>query len=322
MTDAELANLAGDDRGPQSGPGGRVVLDQAVGPARTYWGDAWRLLRSRVLFWISLTLIVLLVAMALVPQLFIWPSPGPDDPSGVNCFLAEARQPPSSAHWFGTDVQGCDYFAQVISGARVSMVVAVFTTLITVVVGILLGGLAGYYGGWVDSVISRLADGFFALPYLVGAIVVLSALTTQEGREIWHVTVAMGFLGWPSVVRLYRSTVLQVKGLEYVQAARALGASDARIIFRHILPNALAPTLVYSTIGLGSVISLEATLSFLGIGLPINSISWGIMISEAVGRVEQSPHLLLAPGGFLVVASLAFVLMGEQLREAFDPRYR
>lgn len=293
-----------------------------VGPPRTYWGDAWIILRRRPLFWVSLTIIVTFIAMAFVPRLFVWPSPGPDDPSGLFCFLGQARTTPSGEHWFGTDVQGCDYYAQVTHGARVSLIVALFATLITVIVGIFLGGLAGYYGGRIDSVVSRLADGFFALPYLVGAIVVLSALTTQEGREIWHVTVAIGFLGWPAVVRLYRSTVLQIKNLEYVQAARALGASDARILFRHILPNAIAPTLVYTTIGMGAVISVEATLSFLGIGLPIDSISWGIMISEAGTRIEQSPHLLFFPGTYLIVASLGFVLMGEQLREAFDPRFR
>lgn len=290
--------------------------------ARTFWTDAWRILRGRWLFWLSLTIILAFIGMAAFPGLYVWPSPGPDDPSGLFCNLADARQSPSGEHWFGTDVQGCDYYAQVTHGARVSLIVALFATLITVGVGVLLGGMAGYYGGFIDSLISRLADGFFALPYLVGAIIVLSALTTQGGREIWHVTLAIGFLGWPAVVRLYRSTVLQVKSLEYVQAARALGAGDSRIIFRHILPNAIAPTLVYTTIGMGSVISVEATLSFLGIGLPINSISWGIMVSEAGTRIQQSPHLLLFPGAYLVLASLGFVLMGEQLREAFDPRFR
>ncbi len=296
--------------------------DDDDGARRTFWGDAWRILRGRWLFWASLFIIVTFVGMALFPGLYVWPSPGPDDPSGLYCFLGDARLPPSSEHWFGTDVQGCDYYAQVTHGARVSLIVAMFATLISVVVGVVLGGLAGYYGGFLDSLISRITDGFFALPYLVGAIIVLSALTTQAGREIWHVTVAIGFLGWPSVVRLYRSTVLQVKGLEYVQAAKALGASDARIIFRHILPNAIAPTLVFTTIGIGGVISVEATLSFLGIGLPIDSISWGIMVSEAGTRIQQSPHLLLFPGIYLVLASLGFVVMGEQLREAFDPRFR
>ena len=298
-------------------------LSEAVGDPRTFWGDAWRILRRKWLFWISLFFILVFITMAMFPGLYVWPSPGADDPSGLYCILSDSRTSPSlGEHWYGTDIQGCDYFAQVTHGARVSLVVAMFATMITVGLGILLGGLAGFYGGFLDNVISRMADGFFALPYLVGAIIVLSALTTQDGRQTWHVTVAIGSLGWPAVVRLYRSTVLQVKSLEYVQAARALGASDFRILTRHILPNAIAPTLVYSTIGMGSVISVEATLSFLGVGLPIDSISWGIMIAEAGNKIQQSPHLLLAPGAYLVVASLSFVLMGEQLREAFDPRFR
>lgn len=302
--------------------GGLIDRTEVVEAGRTFWGDAWRILRRRWLFWLSLSIIVFFIGMAVFPGLYVWPSPGPDDPSGLNCFLREAEMPPSSGHWFGTDVQGCDYYAQVTHGARVSLVVALFATLITLSVGIVLGSLAGYYGGFIDTVVSRVADGFFALPYLVGAILVLSVLTSQEGRQTWHVAVAIGFLGWPAIVRLYRSTVLQVKNLEYVQAARALGASDGRIIFRHILPNAIAPTLVYATIGMGAVISVEATLSFLGIGLPIDSISWGIMVNEAGTRIQNHPHLLLFPGGYLVVASLGFVLMGEQLREAFDPRFR
>ncbi|MFV0259460.1 MAG: ABC transporter permease [Acidimicrobiales bacterium] len=315
--------MADPDRTPEPDD---VVVDEfvedIVGPSRTYWGDAWGALRRSWLFWLSFGLIAIFVVMAAVPKVFTILEPGPDSPSGLYCDLSNARQPPSGEHWFGTDVQGCDYFVQVVSGARVSMIVALFATVITVGVGVFLGGLAGYYGGWPDSIISRLADGFFALPYLVGAIIVLSALTTQQGRQVWHVTLAIGFLGWPSVVRLYRSTVLQVKSLEYVHAARALGAGDPRILYRHILPNAVAPTLVYSTISMGSVISVEATLSFLGIGLPIDSISWGIMISDASTLIVQSPHLLIFPGLFLVLASLGFVLMGEQLREAFDPRFR
>jgi len=306
-------------------PGVALAASSAedVGEPRTFWGDAWRILRRRWLFWVSLTLIVIFVSMALFPGLYVWPSPSPDDPSGLHCILIEQRQGPSfSEHWFGTDLQGCDYYAQVTHGARVSLTVALFATLITVGLGILLGGLAGYYGGFLDSLISRTADGFFALPYLVGAIIVLSALTTSDGRQTWHVTVAIGSLGWPAVVRLYRSTVLQVKQLEYVQAARALGASDFRILTRHILPNAVAPTLVYATISMGAVISVEATLSFLGIGLPLNSISWGLMLQESADKIERSGHLLWFPTGYLIAASLGFVLMGEQLREAFDPRFR
>ncbi len=315
------ANTAGDQE-----VGGVIaeLLEDDTAVRRTFWGDAWRILRRRWLFWIALTLIVLFTLMAIVPDLFTWPSPANPDPSGVNCFLSDARLPPSSQHWFGTDKQGCDYYVQVIHGAKVSMRVALGATIVTVVIGLLLGGLTGYAGGWIDNSVTRIADGFFALPYLVGAIIILSALAGTSQRTEWHVLVAIAFLGWPAVLRLFRSTVLQVKNLEYVQAARALGASDSRILFRHIFPNAVAPTLVYATVGMGAVIAVEATLSFLGIGMPPGTISWGNMLTSAQQSAiaGRDLHLLLFPSIFLILASLSFVLMGEQLREAFDPRLR
>lgn len=289
---------------------------------RTFWGDAWRILRKSPLFWIALVLIIVFVTMAIAPQIYTSFAPGPPSPSGRYCNLADARQPPSAEHWYGTDTQGCDYYTQVTYGAQVSMRVAVGATIVTLAVGLTLGGITGYYGGLTDTVISRLADGFFALPYLVGAIIVLSVIATPTGRTEWHVLIAIAFLSWPGLLRLYRSTVLQVRGLEYVQAARAIGSSDRRIIWRHILPNAVAPVIVYSTVSMGAIIGVEATLSFLGIGLPINSVSWGNMIAAAQGRVQNSPFLIIFPGLYLALASLGFVMMGEQLREALDPRLR
>lgn len=311
--------------GVEEGGLGQAGIDGAVGAPRTFWSDAWRILRRRWLFWVALVLIVIFVLMAIVPQIFVWPAPGESDPAGRYCAgLGESRIDPSSEHWFGTDTQGCEYYTQVIYGAQSSMRVAIVATLVTLVFGLVLGGLAGYYGGRVDSLLSRLADGFFALPYLVGAIIILSAVAGSEQRTWWHVTLAIAFLGWPAQLRLFRGSVLQVKNLEYVEAARALGASDARIMLRHILPNAVAPVLVYATVSMGAIISVEATLSFLGIGLPINEPSWGNMINEAqeFARAGRELHLLLFPSIFLVLASLGFVLMGEQLRAAFDPRFR
>ncbi len=315
------ANVAGDQ---EVGGALAELLDDDMAIRRTFWGDAWRILRKRFLFWFAAGLIFIFTMMAIVPDLFTWPSPANPDPSGVNCFLENARQSPSSEHWFGTDKQGCDYYVQVIHGAKVSMRVALGATIVTVVIGLLLGGIAGFTGGWVDNLTTRVADGFFALPYLVGAIIILSALAGTSQRSEWDVLIAIAFLGWPAVLRLFRSTVLQVKNLEYVQAARAMGAGDSRILFRHIFPNAVAPTLVYATVGMGAVIAVEATLSFLGIGMPPGTISWGNMLTTAQQSAiaGRDLHLLIFPSVFLVMASLAFVLMGEQLREAFDPRLR
>lgn len=320
----ETASAVATPQGGDSRPDEVDVIDVDSDDRRTFWGDAWRLLRTKVLFWIAAFLIVLFAAMALVPHLFAALGPANSSPSGNFCLLSEARLSPSSDHWFGTDKQGCDYYVQVVYGASVSMRVAIGATIVTILVGLFLGGISGYLGGWVDNLITRIADGFFALPYLVGAIIILSALAGTDTRTVWHVLLAIAFLGWPAILRLFRSTVLQVKNLEYVQAARAMGASDTRIMMRHILPNAIAPTLIYATVGMGSVISVEATLSFLGIGLPLGTISWGNMLTGAQQSAiaGRDLHLLIFPSIFLILASLSFVLMGEQLREAFDPRLR
>lgn len=301
------------------------VLDESeeeIHRPRTFWTDAWEELKGRFLFWFSLGLIVIFTLMAIFPAAFVAPSPGPDDPSGEFCILRESRETPSSEAWFGKDTLGCDYYAQVTYGARVSMRVALGVTIVSLVIGVALGAIAGFFGGFPDSFISRIADGFFALPYLVGAIIILSALGGDGRRTEFDVLMAIAFLGWPAVMRLFRSTVLQVRGLEYVDAARAMGASNWRIITRHILPNAIAPVLIYMTVSMGAVIAVEATLSFFGVGLPINSISWGIMVNEAQTRMQQAPHLLIFPSIYLGLASLGFVMLGEQLREAFDPKLR
>lgn len=304
----------------------------------TFWRDGWRVLKKKLLFWTAVFFIGSMALMALFPGAFLWFAPGPGDPDGAFCVLREARQGVSSEQWFGTDSQGCDYYTQVIYGARVSMRVAVGATAVTLVVGIIMGSIAGFYGGFLDTLISRMVDGFLSLPYLVGAVLILTFLSgnlaiplpggaeipisTGDGRTEWDVMIAIGLLGWPGTTRLYRSTVLQVKNLEYVQAARALGASDIRMMTKHIFPNALTPVLVVSSVNMGVVIAVEATLTFFGIGLPLDSISWGVMVAESTGRFQENPHLFWFPVAFLTAASLGFVLMGEQLREAFDPRLR
>jgi oligopeptide transport system permease protein len=286
---------------------------------RSLAGDAWRDLRRSPIFLISAGSIVLLVAMAAVPGLFT--NADPDA-----CDLANSRQPPSGSAWFGHDLQGCDLYARTIYGARASILVGVLTTLGIAVVGSVVGMLAGYHGGRVDTLLSRLTDMFFAVPMLLGAVLVLATFPATVGTPAWQtigkVVLALGVLGWTTVARLMRSSVIQVKQADYVQAARGLGAGTRRIMLRHILPNALAPVIVYSTIILGVFVVLEATLSFLGIGLQAPVISWGIAISEARAYIRQSPHMLLFPGAFLSVTVLAFIMLGDAVRDAFDPRLR
>ena len=195
------------------------------------------------------------------------------------------------------------------------LIVTFFSTLIA----ISLGSLAGFKGGWIDSTLARLADIFFAIPLILAGIVLLNALGT---KSVWTVSAVLIIFGWPTMLRLMRSSVLSVRELDYVDAARALGASDWRIITRHILPNGITPVIVYATITVGVVISAEATLSFLNVGLQLPAISWGLMISVAQNRILEAPHLLFFPGLFLSVTVFSFILMGDALRDALDPKLR
>jgi oligopeptide transport system permease protein len=297
----------------QGGPGEtQPQVEEPAGPQASLWGDAWKELRRSPLFVISAIIILVLLVMTAVPQLFTRGDPR-------DCDLSRSLLPPSGSHWFGYDLQGCDYYTHVIYGARASISIGIGVTLSAVVVALVLGSLSGFYGGLLDSLISRISDVFFGLPFVLGAIVILSVV--GDHGLLW-VGLVLTLLGWPTMTRLTRSSVLSVKDSDYVHAARALGGSDFRLLTKHVLPNSLAPVIVYATIYVGIVISAEATLSFLGVGLQLPAISWGLMISGAQTRVLDAPHLLLFPGLFLSVTVLAFILMGDALRDALDPKLR
>jgi oligopeptide transport system permease protein len=302
--------------------GGDVPLRQA-----SLWGDAWQQLRKKPLFVISAFLIAVFAFMAITPGLFVKTAaaltnqvdadPTPDPDPVVECDILRSARPPSSRHLFGTDVQGCDYLARVIYGARVSIAIGFLVVGSAVLIAVVLGSLAGYYGRAWDAVVARIADVVFAIPYILGGIVLLAAL---GDRGLLQVSLVLVLLGWPTIMRLMRSTVLSVKEMDYVQAARSLGASDFRVMWTHILPNAIAPVLVYATIFVGITISAEAVLSFLGVGLELPAISWGLQIQQAETRILLTPHLLLFPASFLVVLVLSFILLGDSLRDALDPK--
>jgi oligopeptide transport system permease protein len=306
----------GTPAGPVPVAGGAERADKPRG----LLGDAWYELRRNPLFWVSITFILLFIVMAAFPSLFT--SVNPD--AGT---LAHSREAPSSHAWFGYDVQGKDIYARVIYGARASIVVGIVATLGTTVFGGAIGVLAGFRGGWVDAVLSRIADVFFGLPFVLGAIVILFTFNTPRSNRgpvaiIALVITALIVLTWPLSMRIMRSSVLATVHADYIMAARALGANNRRIIFRHLLPNCLAPLLVYATILVGSFIGAEATLSYLGVGLRSPVVSWGVMISDAQDYIRVSPHLLFFPAAFLVVAVLSFVMLGEAVREALDPKMR
>ena len=224
--------------------------------------------------------------------------------------------PPSGKHWLGTDTEGRDVFARMLYGTRISLTIGVIAVAIYVAIGIVLGALAGYFGGWVDNWISRLIEVMICFPSFF-LILTLAALIEQ--RSIFHVMVIIGVTSWTGVARLIRAEFLKHKNLEYAQAALALGIRKGRIIFRHILPNAIAPVLVSATFGVASAILIESSLSFLGIG-DLSVASWGETLNT--GRVEQKLWLILAPGFAIFFVVTVFNLVGEGLRDALDPKLR
>ncbi|HEU5469967.1 MAG TPA: ABC transporter permease [Actinophytocola sp.] len=294
-------------------------VETKPGKPRSLWSDAWHDLRRRPLFILSLVLIVFFLTMALFPGLFTSVDPNATD-------LSRSRQAPSAEAWFGYDVQGRDVYARVIYGARWSIMVGVLASLLTVLLGGVLGILGGYLGGWLDGLLSRIADVFFGLPFVLGAIVILSAFRSANVNSapaiVGAVVLSIGLLSWPVAMRIMRSAAITAKQQDYVRAARALGARTSRVLRRHMLPNCLAPVLVYATIALGAFIGVEATLSFLGIGLRAPAVSWGVMIADARNYIRVAPHLLFFPAGALVLTVLSFVMLGDAVRDALDPKLR
>ncbi|MEU3570076.1 ABC transporter permease [Kitasatospora sp. NPDC036755] len=285
---------------------------------RSLGSDAWHDLRRKPIFVISALLILLLVVIAIAPGLFTSVDPRAGDLR--NHYLTK----PNYSHffqadWFGYDLQGRSIYARVVYGARASIIVGICVTAGVTIIGGLTGMLAGYFGGWVDTIISRVTDIFFGIPLLLGSLVVLNAFTS---RTVWSVVFALVALGWTQMTRVMRGSVITVKQADFVTAAKALGAGTGRIMFKHILPNAVAPVIVVATIALGGYIAAEATLSFLGIGLQDPTISWGIDISSAQKVIRTAPFALFFPAGMLSLTVLAFIMLGDAVRDALDPKLR
>lgn len=282
-------------------------------PASSMWTSAWIALRKNPLFIFAAILIIFILIVALFPQLFTRTDP-------TYCNLDNSLEGASSAHPLGFDQQGCDVYSRVIYGARTSVSVGVLTTIIVVAVGGFIGAIAGFFGGWIDSLLSRITDVFFAIPLLLGAIVLLQMFRTSD--SIWKVVLALALFGWVQVARITRGSVMEAKNLEFNTASTALGSTPLRNLFRHVLPNALAPVIVIATTSLGTYIVSEATLSFLGVGLPSTTVSWGGDISTAQSLLRINPSVLFYPSAALAITVLAFIMMGDAVKDALDPKSR
>lgn len=280
---------------------------------RTLWTDAWATLSRRPLFWISAVLILLVVFIAIFPGLFTHEQPND------NCLLANSDGAAAPGHPLGFTRQGCDVYARVLYGAQASVMVGFLATLIVTVLGIIVGAIAGYYGGWIDTVLSRLGDIFFAIPVVLGSIVIMSTL---KDRTPLVVAVVIAIFAWPQIARIMRGSVMTAKQSDYVTASVALGLSRFRILLRHVLPNAIAPVIAVATVSLGSFIVAESTLSFLGIGLPPSTMSWGNDISQARASLSTNPLALIYPAGALSITVLSFLMLGDVVTDALNPKER
>ncbi|WP_405100526.1 ABC transporter permease [Micromonospora sp. NBC_01412] len=318
MSDFETV-AATENQAARRGPSGEPGAPNQVGvprKPRSLAGDAWRDLRRKPIFWISLFLVVLVAAMAVVPALFT-----ANDPR--DCVLSRQHAGPSGGAIFGYDFQGCDTYARAVYGARASLLVGTLSALFTGLIALVVGMVAGYFGRWIDAVLSRVVDIVLGIPLLLAAIVLLKRVSSSSDNvRLFAVIFVLAVLGWTTAARVIRSSVITAKEQDYVAAARMLGAGNGRIMWRHILPNALAPAVVVLTIALGSFISAEATLSFLGIGLKAPTISWGIDIDAGRVHMRESAIPLVVPSTFLALTVLAFIMLGDAIRDAFDPKLR
>jgi len=296
----------------ESAPNRDAVPAAAFGiRGQTQFGDIRRRFFRNKLAVAGLVMVGIVFAMAILAPLL-----APHDPRAQDLMHTTAK--PSAAHWFGTDEIGRDQLSRVIYGSRIAIVVGLSSIVLALLLGVLLGSIAGYRGGKADSIVMRTADAFFAFPLLIGAILII--LVT--GRGVVPVILSIAIFTWAVPARLLRSSILSVRELEYVEAARSLGASSWRIVTRHILPNSLAPVLVYGMVSVGTAIVAETALSFLGAGVSPDIPDWGNMIASGRSYFGYLDFLWIFPSLAVVFTVLGFVLVGDGLRDALDPRLR
>ncbi|MEP7078363.1 MAG: ABC transporter permease [Chthoniobacterales bacterium] len=273
------------------------------------WRDAWHRLAKNRMAVLSAALLVVLTLAAFVGPLFLTHSYETQN-------LHLGAVPPDAQHWLGTDTLGRDLFTRVLYGGRVSLSVGLCATAVALTIGVLYGTISGFIGGKVDIVMMRVVDIIFALPFTVFVIL----LMVFFGRKFLLLFVAIGAVQWLTMARIVRSQVMSLRRMEFIEAAQALGLSRLRIIFRHMIPNALGPIIVYATLTVPSVMLLEAFLSFLGLGVQPPMSSWGVLIKEGADSMEEFPWLLIFPGLALALSLFSLNFLGDGLRDALDPR--
>ena len=281
--------------------------DQSAGP----WIEAWNGFKKSKVAVVGAFIVIFFILLAIFGPIIA--------PEGINeQELSDRLHPPSSEYWFGTDDLGRDIFSRVIHGARISLWVGFFSVIGSVVVGSLLGIIAGYYGRWVDMIISRVFDIMLAFPSILLAIAVVSVL----GPSLQNALIAIAIINVPNFGRLIRSKVLSIKEDEYITAAKGIGMKDARILFSHILPNSMAPVMVQGTLAIATAILEAAALGFLGLGAQAPDPEWGKMLADSKDYLQSAPWTMIFPGLAIMLTVLGFNLMGDGLRDAMDPRMK
>jgi ABC-type dipeptide/oligopeptide/nickel transport system permease subunit len=240
----------------------------------------------------------------------------PQDPNKIH--ITASKDGPSSEYWLGNDDVGRDILSRIIFGSRIALIVGVGATAIAVTIGVSVGAVAGYFGGWIDALLSRIVDSLMAFPLLA----LLLTLSAVFGPSLRNVVIVIGCSVWASYARVVRAEVLSLREQDYVLAARSSGATSKRIIFRHIVPNAMGPVIIIASLAVGGIIILESALSFLGLGVQRPTASWGTMLSDGRDYIRNYPHISIAPGIAITLTVLAFNLIGDGLRDALDPRQR
>ncbi|WP_157052454.1 ABC transporter permease [Ornithinibacillus contaminans] len=285
--------------------------ERIVGKSTSFWKDAWRRFGKNKLALAGIIVIALLALMAFIGAPISGENYKDND-------LMSGNQTPSADHWFGTDSLGRDIFARTWEGAKISLFIGLMAAFLDLVIGVILGAVAGFVGGRVDEYIMRFADILSGVPYLL--VVILLMVVMPQG--LWTMILAMVITGWINMARIVRGQVMQMRSEEYVLASRSLGASNSRLLFKHLIPNTFGPILVTLTLTVPSAIFTEAFLSFLGLGVPAPLASWGVMTSDALGSFKYYPYQLFFPAFFICLTMLAFNVIGDGLRDALDPKER